>query len=102
MSEKTYKINDVEFIGKEKFTLDESEEIGKLLSVVVSGNDLLGNFNGNFKKFLSMVLVRKDGQRVDDNFSYGQIDEDDAAEIFKDFFFKKLKKASDIANSLSS
>lgn len=102
MSERIYPIDGIEFVKRTDFTLDESEEIGNLLSVTMSGNNLLGNFNGNFKKFLSMVLVRKDGKPVEDISIFGKMLERTAMEIFKDFFFGKLKSANDMASSLSS
>ncbi|MDD4291995.1 MAG: hypothetical protein PHX51_07170 [Clostridia bacterium] len=101
-TEKVYMIDGVEFVRKEKFTLDESDELGRILSVVMSGNDLLGNFNNNFKKFLSMVLIRKDGEAMSDDFNYGKVDEEEAGEIFKAFFFRRLQKAKDLSSSLVS
>ena len=87
---KKYLINGKNFELKEKFTLgemDELNEIGKVL-FPVSANMIQGNYSrGTLQKFVKTVL--KSEEEIPDDF-YSQIDGDQFAEIYKDFFLHTI------------
>lgn len=73
-------------------TLDEVDEINKLISVTAAGEVTVGNESS--KKFLSIVLqkVNKDDKEVD----FGKCSEKTAIEVLKDFFIGRIESASEL------
>jgi hypothetical protein len=87
---KKYLINEKNFELKDKFNLDELDElneIGKCL-FPASENVIQGNFSkGTLKRFLKIVL--KSDEEIPDDF-FGKVDEVQFAEVFGDFFLNRI------------
>lgn len=84
---KTYRIGNIDFTMKKKFTLGELDFITEFFSGVMPGKNnkfIQGTFsNKDTIKFLSKVLETE--ENIPDDFSFGMCDEDVAGEIFFDF-----------------
>lgn len=88
---KTYLIDDQEFILKKTFTLNELDRVQQLFAGLKSEDPqtiLMNISNKEIKEFLGIVLEPKDGSKRD--LDFGNIKENEAVEIVKDFFLQRI------------
>lgn len=89
---KTYTIDGKEFTLKD-LTLDEADEVNKLINTVNGGAEIS---NKNSKRFLQIVLapVEPDTKGID----FGKCTETVALEVMKDFFSAKIASGESLKN----
>lgn len=88
---KTYLIDNQEFTLKETFTLNELDRVQKLFATLRSDDPraiLMNISNADIKEFLGIVLEPK--SEIKKNFDFGNIKENEAVEIVKDFFLQRI------------
>lgn len=94
-----YKINDIEFELKKRFTLKELNQINKIFSKIYdSNNQIVANIsNDELGTFLKTVLIPVD--KLPDNFDFMDADESVTAEVIKDFFLSRIELNRNILTS---
>ncbi len=100
MQRKTYLINGKKFLLKEDFTIEECEEIQKLMEQIYesgSGNSTAIYSFGGIKKFLSKSLSPAEEIKAGDETDFGKAAESVALEVIKDFFLRRLRLTNSTA-----
>lgn len=90
MQKKIYTVDGVGFSLKEDLTLEENEEVRRLIGGFYSGS----GGRGAMEKFLAMVLESGDKKFIPGKFNFGRAKESVVTEIVKDFFLRRMKSAS--------
>ena len=81
MQKKYYPIEGIQFSIKEDLTLEENEEVRRLIRGFYSGGG-----RSEMEKFLAIVLETSDRKFIQGKFNFGKAKESAVTEIVKDFF----------------
>ena len=102
MQLKAYEIEGAKYFLKEDLTLEESEQVQKLMNTLyTAGNNPNENYpSGEIRKFLALVLEQTESSIAETDF--GKVKESIALEVIKDFFLRRMRLTLNTADYFRS